>query len=135
MMRDLFGEHDIFGLEREAAFMISDRTKRFCFDTATLEPSQTLKAGAVLGKVTATGLCLPWNPNASDGSERVIGILRDNSARCINNQAAILARMAEVDGSKIIWPPGITQSQLQEGISQLAALNIFVRNQAQYSPW
>lgn len=36
---------------------------------------QTILAGTVLGKVTASGKYVPWNPGASDGSQNAVCVL------------------------------------------------------------
>lgn len=42
---------------------------------ATNSPTTVLRKGLILGKVTATGKLKEWNPDGSDGSENIYGIL------------------------------------------------------------
>lgn len=35
----------------------------------------TLRAGTVMGRISATGILVPWTSTASDGSQNVVGIL------------------------------------------------------------
>lgn len=41
-------------------------------------PTTTLRAGLVLGRVTATKLLTAWNPDGTDGSEWIAGILMED---------------------------------------------------------
>jgi len=41
----------------------------------TIAEGQTLNAGCILGKVTATGELMAWAPYAEDGSETIYGVL------------------------------------------------------------
>jgi hypothetical protein len=38
----------------------------------------TLKAGTIMGRISATGILVPWTSTASDGSQNVVGILADD---------------------------------------------------------
>jgi hypothetical protein len=58
-------------------FIVSEGNGRISRETITVLSGETLKAGAVLGKVTASGKYKALDPAAVDGSEAAAGILYD----------------------------------------------------------
>lgn len=42
---------------------------------ASNDPTSVLRAGLLLGKITATGKLKNWNPEATDGTQRIFGVL------------------------------------------------------------
>lgn len=48
------------------------------FKTVVIAPNQVLERGTVLGKVAASGQCVPVDKAASDGSQTVFGVLADD---------------------------------------------------------
>ncbi len=47
-------------------------------DVAKIAPSQTLKRGTVLGRITTSGQCVPVDSSKSDGSESVYAVLAED---------------------------------------------------------
>jgi hypothetical protein len=73
---------------------------------------------------------VPLNLSATDGSQNVAGIafgrlISDASIEQV--RTAVTSGPAEVRGSDLIWPAGITAAQKAEGIEQLRRMNIKVR--------
>jgi hypothetical protein len=68
-------------------------------------------------------------PAAVDGTQRAAGILWENvTTDGANTQrAVVITRSAEVRGSDLTWPGGITAVQKAEAIRQLEALGIVIR--------
>jgi hypothetical protein len=58
-------------------FVVSEGNGRISRETMTVLSGQSLQAGAVLGKVTASGKYKALNPAASDGSQAAAGVLYD----------------------------------------------------------
>ncbi len=97
-------------------------------DAGVLIAGQNLAAGAVLGRITASGKLTLLAPAASDGSQIAVGLLpRPGDATTGDLGATFIARAAEVNESLCTWPAGITGPQRVSARSQLAALNIACR--------
>ena len=92
-----------------------------------------LDPGIVLGQITAsgvanTGLFVPLNLAALDGSQLAAGILVDRCDSTVANAAAVaLVRNAEVSSAALVWPPGATISQQAVALAQLASNFVIAR--------
>lgn len=86
-----------------------------------------LPAGAVLA-LNGDGNYVQLAPGASDGTESAVGVLyastnaSDEAARCV-----IHVRDCEVHGEALTWPSGITETQKNTAITDLASAGIIVR--------
>lgn len=69
------------------------------------------------------------NLAAADGSQRIAGISWDNVTTDASNlqSGVFITRAAEVRGVDLVWPVGITATQLAEGLRALEKLGIIVR--------
>ncbi|WP_081862528.1 head decoration protein [Chromobacterium haemolyticum] len=81
--------------------------------------------------VTSPGTAGQWrplNPTASDGSQVAAGVLFASKDVTAGPKPALgVVRLAEVNGSELIWPAGITPIQQAAAVSQLAQAHILVR--------
>lgn len=69
-----------------------------------------------------------FNPTAADGTQIATGISFANvDATLANQPGLVVKRAAEVNGSELIWPSGITETQLASATEQLMALGIISR--------
>jgi hypothetical protein len=93
----------------------------------TMADGQTLSAGTVLGKITASGLLTQLAPGASDGSENAMGILMDNLSASGADEPCIYLAHGEVSKDQVIWPGGITEAQKTEAVRDLMANNIYAK--------
>lgn len=67
-------------------------------------------------------------PAATDGTQIAAGILfADVDASAADQKCLVIARQAEVNGNELVWPGGITATQKDLAIAQLAQLGILVR--------
>jgi len=110
-----------------AEFILSEANGYRSREMVRLAVGEDLEAGTVLGRVTASGEYVQWNPGAEppDGSETADAILYGHAHNPDSGQrVAIVARDAEVDGAKLIWPEG---ADVEAGIADLAEQNILVR--------
>ena len=86
-----------------------------------------LKAGAVMGKITASGKYVAYANTANDGSEVAAGVLYaavgDSAA---DQKAVLITRDAEVDGAMLDWG-GNDSTGKTAGAADLKALGILVR--------
>lgn len=100
------------------------------YDRITLvSGAGALKAGTVLGKITASGKYQAYDNDASDGSEVAAAILTHaQDATSADIPAAALTRMAQVNGNLLIWGAGVTtQGEKDAAIADLAAKTVIVR--------
>lgn len=110
-------------------FILSEANGNRSRENVTIAASQTLQAGAVLGKVTSTGHYAVYNNDTNDGTETAAGILLNpvTTGSGETKAAAIIARDAEVLGEELVW--GATQDGTDQaaGIADLQSLGIIVR--------
>ena len=113
----------------DAGFILSLASGNRSLESVALAASQTITAGAVLGKVTADGQHKVLAPSASNGTQAVAGIAYAGTTTVAGEtpQITLIARDAEVNQHELVWPTGITDSQKTTAISELSALGILVR--------
>jgi hypothetical protein len=98
-------------------------------DNGTLLSGQNLVAGAVLGKITATGKWKVYDNAASDGSQSAAGILMAaTNASSADTACAVLVRDAEVIYGALTWGAGSPTIDTPAGIVDLALLHVIVRS-------
>jgi hypothetical protein len=94
----------------------------------TLITGQNLVAGAVVGRITASGKLTVLAPAASDGSQNPVGMLFDAcDATAEDKRVVLMARDFEANGQTITWPAGISAPQKTAAVAALLALGIVVR--------
>jgi Bacteriophage lambda head decoration protein D len=104
-------------------FVVSEGNGRISRETITVLSGETLEAGAVLGKVTASGKYKALDPAAVDGSEIAAGILYDAvDASAADAEGVAIVRLAEVNAAELVWPDGITGPEQTTALGELAAL-------------
>ena len=109
-------------------FIVSEGNGTISRETVTILNGRTLEAGAILGKVTASGKYREIDPVATSGAEVAVAVLFDAvDASGGDAPGIIVSRLAEVHGGEVVWPSGITDPQKQTAIDQLAAATIIVR--------
>jgi len=94
----------------------------------TLAAGQNLPAGAVVGRITASGKLTALAPAATDGSQNAAGAIFDAcDATAEDKRVVLLGRDYEADGAMLTWPAGISAPQKTAAVAALAALGIVVR--------
>jgi len=122
-MTTVFHEHP-----RSGDFLLSEANGSYSRENELLAQGQTLDAGTVLGKITATGKFTQLAPAATDGSKDPAGILIARAdAEDGDLAVVVLSRAAEVKADALIWPDPITTAQQTTAITKLAALGIVLR--------
>jgi len=87
-----------------------------------------LKAGTVLGKITATNKYVQVDLSAVDGSEVADAVLfQAVDATAADVRAAAHVRLCEVNGAELVYPTGATQGDIDTINAALAVKNIIVR--------
>lgn len=95
-------------------------------DKMTVISGQNLKAGAVIGIITASGKVTAYNPAAADGSQNAAGILKDAVNATAADAAGIVVRRGPgcVNGNDLVWAGGVTDPQKVTAKTALLALGI-----------
>lgn len=108
--------------------------QNFCRETGTLAGGSgfdlTIKLGAALGKVTASGKLVPISFSASDGSQNFAALATHDLVvpNGVDTTSSYLARGPMiVRAEEITWPAGATTNQIAAAVAQAVALGILVR--------
>jgi len=117
---------------RNWEFLVSENNGDFSREQIVLNSGQNLRAGAVLGRITATGRFTALAPAASDGSQNAIAILGPaTDATSANTRTAGIVGgpgvSVEVNSRLPVWPGGITGPQQTTAIAALLAAGIKTR--------
>lgn len=96
---------------------------------------ETIASGAgvvanntILGKVTASGKYLPWNPAATDGSETAAAMaINGCDATSADQEVVVIARLAALKEPEIVYPGTATAGEVDAMKASLASANIIVR--------
>lgn len=84
-----------------------------------------LLAGTILGKLTAGGNYVAYNPAGEDGSQTIAGILFEAAVGTVKR--TIVTRDAEVNGAHLIYQAGANDAAKATANAALKALGIIVR--------
>lgn len=98
-------------------------------DTITVAAGQKLVLGQVLGMVGDKAVAL--NPAGTDGSEVAVGILLHDTDSTVGVvDAVMVARNVTVSDQYVVWPAGISTTQINTAVAQLQALGVVIRKGA-----
>lgn len=87
-----------------------------------------LKAGAVLGQVTATDKYVPFDPDGADGSENAAAILFEGcDATDADVRRTLTVRDTEVHADVLVFAEGTTDAQKTAAMASLASAGIIGR--------
>lgn len=88
-----------------------------------------LKAGRVLGRITASGKLTSYTPGAADGSQNAAAILYQGcDATSADVRRTITARDSEVNAAVLSWGAAVTtDTHKNTALAALAALGIIGR--------
>lgn len=90
--------------------------------------SGVLKAGTVLGQITASKKYVPFKPTATDGSEVARAVLYEGcDATTVDVNRTLTSRTTEVAGEALIWGATVTEPQKSAALAALALLHIVAR--------
>jgi hypothetical protein len=110
-----------------AEFLITEGPNTYSRDPVTVISGQTLVAGAVLGKITASGKVTLIAPAASDGSEVAYGILlAPVDASAADTAGTAIVRLAEINAAKLAWGSA-TAPQKATALATLKTLGVIAR--------
>jgi len=117
---------------RISDFLKWEVNPQFTRETVVLASGQNLKAGHVLGKITATGKYSSYDDNNVDGTETAAAVLLyDCDASGGDKDAVVLKRgPAIVASASFEWGAGVLAGEKTNAVADLAALDIIDRPQA-----
>ena len=109
-------------------YLVSEASGTRSREVVTLVSGQSVVAGEVLGKITASGKYAAHDEGASDGTENAVAIsFAAVDASSADANCVITARDSEVNGTELTWPDGIAANDKTDGIASLATVGIIVR--------
>nr|MDT0253422.1 head decoration protein [Endozoicomonas sp.] len=110
-------------------FLVSEGNNSISREQVPVAANLDMEPGTVVGKVTATGVYAPLAPAAADGTETAAGVLYAGKVtEASGGDGVIIARLAEVVDSLLVWPVGITAEEQSDAVAELAGLDIITRN-------
>ena len=75
-----------------------------------------------------SGKYVALDPAGTDGSETAVGVMYAAvDATAADKAGVIIARQAELDGTVLVWPAGITADEKTAATEQLAAQGLIIR--------
>lgn len=90
--------------------------------------SGVLKAGSVLGRLTASGKYVPFDPDGEDGSENAAAILYEGcDASDDDVRRTLTARDTEVHADVLLWADGVSDNDKTAALAALADFGIVGR--------
>lgn len=111
-----------------AEHLVSEANGTRSRDVVTLLAGVSYPAGAVLGKITASGKFKLLAPAANDGSESAAAVLfAPVDATAADKPGVVNSRDTEVQGAALAWPDGIGAPEKTAALAQLAARGIVAR--------
>ena len=110
-----------------AEFIITEANGDLSREDIVVVSGQNLAAGAVLGKITASGKYQAYDNASALGPQAAAGILiHPVDASAADAKGAAIVRHAEVDGDMLNWG-SMAGADLTAGVVDLLALQILVR--------
>ena len=109
-------------------FLVSEGNGAISREVVTIAEGQDLGVGAVLGQLTSGGKYTALATTGTDGNEVAAAVLFDDvDATDGDKPGVVVARLAEVRASDLVWPSGITAGAKESAVAALAAKHIIVR--------
>lgn len=113
---------------RTGEFLASEANGTRSREIVIIASGNSVKAGAVLGKIAASGKYVAVAPGASDGSEDAVAVAYDDcDASAADQSVTAIVRDAEVKTAALVWEAGVDAGEQTVAIAQLAALRIIAR--------
>ena len=111
-----------------ATFLISEANGTRSREKVTIVSGQNLGAGAVVGKITASGKYKAYDNGAADGSQAAAGVLiAPVDASAADAEGTLIVRHAEVAAADLKWAAGQSGPDITAGTADLLALGIVAR--------
>lgn len=115
-------------LPHAGGFVVSEANGWRSRDRISIASGAIVRPGEVLGKQTATGHYVAWNPSAVDGTETASAIAYGHiDATAAVTPGPAVVRDAEVSAANLVWPSDATDPQKAAATADLAAIGIIAR--------
>lgn len=124
-MRRVFAERAL-----DAEFIISEANEQRSRGQQVLaaDPVNVRLPGTVLGKLTANGQLVPYNPAGADGSQNFEAILfARQEASATTTRVTTVERDCEVNGRKLVYVNTLTAPQKATFEAAASAKGVIVR--------
>lgn len=109
-------------------FIVTEASGTRSREQGVLASGNNLVPGAVVGQITADSKYTELDPDASDGSEVVAGVLYAAvDASSADADGVFIVRDCEVMTSALVLPDGITTPETLQAIAEMKALGIITR--------
>jgi hypothetical protein len=119
------GQTPIVEGNHAGAHIVDEPSKKISRKKIVILTGITLKAGAVLGQVTASKKYVELNPAAADGSQSAAGVLFDNvTDNGADQYAMVHVRECAMNALEVVWKTGMSAGEITTATAQLDALNI-----------
>jgi len=116
---------------KAGGFIVSEGSGSISRDSITVLSGENLAAGAVLGKITASGKFVELDPGGAGGAEVAVAVLYDAvDASAADAPGVAITRLAEVNQLELVWITGITGPQTLTAEAELALQYIIARSAA-----
>ena len=118
--------YDIIQTYSDVVYYEADQ--KYSKDKVLVPDGVKIALGQVVGRVTATGEVVPFDPAAITGEEVVVGVavtIKEDEAGASN--IFIVTRHAIVNDDGLVWPESISEVNKATAIEQLKALGILVQ--------
>lgn len=98
-------------------------------ETVTIASGEgVIKAGAVLGKITASGKYGWYDNAANDGTQAAVAVnFAEVDATSADVKAVVHVRLAEVWSDRLVWITGADSTAKTAGLADLAASYVIAR--------
>jgi len=111
-----------------SGFIASEANGERSREVVTILSGETIVAGHVLGKVTASGKYVEYDDGLVTGPEVAAAIsVADVDAALADTLAVVIMRDAEVVLAELTWEATQTAGEIVNGTADLAALGIIAR--------
>lgn len=109
--------------------LVSEGNGTYSRETVTIASGEgVLKAGAVLGKITASGKYAWYDNAASDGTQAAAAVLfGEVDATSADVKAVVHVRHAEVFADRLVYITGADSTAVTAGKADLLAIGIVAR--------
>lgn len=112
----------------DGGFLIAEASGDRSRDVGVLQLLENLQAGTVLGRVTASGELVQYNPAGGDGSEVVDSILFANvDATLVAKKVTLISRDATYNSREIVWDVALDAAAILVGEAGLKNLGLIGR--------
>ena len=109
-------------------FLVWEASRDYCREVVTLDAGE-LEAGTVLGKITAGGKYVAYNPAASDGSQTAAAVLWDKADASAGDVAAVavVRGPAIVNRHDLVFAGTLSEPEITAAHVALATAGIITR--------